>query len=511
MKHEKKQAPRFAKWLAKAAAAYLFFFLTGLLMGPVPAGSLGLSGPAFFSLRMCWMLLWARVCNAGCQADSVLSARRAKARPRRRRKRHKACAGRRGPAAVGGPFGRRYPAGPCRKQRAGRGLHRPCPKQPASPAKGRPLSGRVSDGGPVPAWAGTSYPAGVHHCLCAFGPNRKPRISAVHCPDGPGACFDGAGGGVSLRLSGRQGRARPAAGTAQAGRCRRRRPCAGKQPRAAQTVFAVSKALCLVGCPALVLAGFAVLYVTKCQQGLAVHLLRQGAQALSAAGFLGFFAAGLYWANCSGTSLVQRIYLSNGALRYTGYSGSMEERVEFSYLLLQLERVRVGRRALHIRGRFLKTTQDARSAAAKRARWPACCGWLPHLSAGAGTGPAALSGTAGAPGQRAKKLTGPLPPPGAAYQTRPAAFPAAGRIFFCKIMFICFSQTACGARRFGASAPSGPPRRPFPARALHGSNCARTGQSPQSGRFCRRRKQFAPTSVSLMLAMRVRSRKESPV
>ena len=37
----------------------------------------------------------------------------------------------------------------------------------------------------------------------------------------------------------------------------------------------------------------------------------------------------------------------------------MEERVEFSYLLLQLERVRVGRRALHIRGRFLKTTQDA--------------------------------------------------------------------------------------------------------------------------------------------------------
>ena len=57
MKHEKKQAPRFAKWLAKAAAAYLFFFLTGLLMGLVPAGSLGLSGPAFFSLRMCWMLL----------------------------------------------------------------------------------------------------------------------------------------------------------------------------------------------------------------------------------------------------------------------------------------------------------------------------------------------------------------------------------------------------------------------------------------------------------------------
>ena len=57
MKHEKKQAPRFVKWLAKAAAAYLFFFLTGLLMGLVPAGSLGLSGPAFFSLRMCWMLL----------------------------------------------------------------------------------------------------------------------------------------------------------------------------------------------------------------------------------------------------------------------------------------------------------------------------------------------------------------------------------------------------------------------------------------------------------------------
>ena len=66
----------------------------------------------------------------------------------------------------------------------------------------------------------------------------------------------------------------------------------------------------------------------------------------------------MYWANCSGTSLVQRVYLSHNQLYYTGYSGSMDERVEFTFTLLQLESYRVGKRSIRIRGQFTKKTKD---------------------------------------------------------------------------------------------------------------------------------------------------------
>ena len=49
----------------------------------------------------------------------------------------------------------------------------------------------------------------------------------------------------------------------------------------------------------------------------------------------------MYWMNCSGTSLVQRVYLAQNQLYYAGYSGSMDERVEFTFTLLQLESYRV--------------------------------------------------------------------------------------------------------------------------------------------------------------------------
>jgi len=67
----------------------------------------------------------------------------------------------------------------------------------------------------------------------------------------------------------------------------------------------------------------------------------------------------MYWMNCSGTSLVQRVYLAQGQLHYTGYSGSMEERVEFVFTLLQLEGCHVGKRSICIRGQFNKKTKDA--------------------------------------------------------------------------------------------------------------------------------------------------------
>ena len=380
---------------------------------------------------------WARVCHAGCQADSGLSARRAKARPRRRRKRHKAYAGRRGPAAVGGPFGRRYPAGPCRKQRAGQGPAQPCPKQPASPAKGRPLSGCVSDGGPVPAWAGTSYPAGVHHCLCAFGPNRKPRISAVHCPNGPGACFDGAGVSVSLWLSGRQGCARPAAGTAQAGRCRRRCPCAGKRPRAAQTVFAVSQSFVPGGVPGPFAGG---LHRAVCDKGPAGPC-----RSPASPGRPGAFGRGLSGLFCGRPVLGQLFRHQPCAAhlpfrRRAALHGLQRQhgRARGIFLPAFTAGTRSGgqARAAHT-GPLFENHAKTHMAAAKRARWPACCG-CPAPFRRRRNRPCCTFWHSRRPRPAGKKANRP-PPAGAAYQTRPAAFPAAGHIFSLKTMFICFS------------------------------------------------------------------------
>ena len=84
-----------------------------------------------------------------------------------------------------------------------------------------------------------------------------------------------------------------------------------------------------------------------------------------AAGF-SFIPLLMYWANCSGTSLVQRIYLMQNQLYYAGYSGSMDERVEFTFTLLHLESYRIGKRAIHIRGQFAKKTKDVYGTYQKR-------------------------------------------------------------------------------------------------------------------------------------------------
>ena len=80
--------------------------------------------------------------------------------------------------------------------------------------------------------------------------------------------------------------------------------------------------------------------------------------ALMAAAVFSFIPLLMYWANCSGTSLVQRIYLTQDQLYYTGYSGSMEERVEFTFTLGRLEDYHVGKRSVRIRGQFTKKTKD---------------------------------------------------------------------------------------------------------------------------------------------------------
>ena len=120
------------------------------------------------------------------------------------------------------------------------------------------------------------------------------------------------------------------------------------------------KLLVLAVCPGSFLLSFLVLYFTKNHQDqLAVLMLRQPFMALAAASIFAVIPLLLYWANCSGTSLVQRVYLSENRLCYTGYSGSMDERVEFAFVLLRLKEYSVGRRSICIRGIFTRKTKDA--------------------------------------------------------------------------------------------------------------------------------------------------------
>ena len=120
------------------------------------------------------------------------------------------------------------------------------------------------------------------------------------------------------------------------------------------------KLLTLLVCPGVCLISGFVLYLTKNSQYLfTVQLLRLPFMALMAVAVFSFIPLLMYWANCSGTSLVQRIYLAQNQLYYTGYSGSMEERVEFTFTLIRLESYHIGKRSIRIRGQFTKKTQDS--------------------------------------------------------------------------------------------------------------------------------------------------------
>src|SRR5699024_427721 len=128
------------------------------------------------------------------------------------------------------------------------------------------------------------------------------------------------------------------------------------------------KLLVLAVCPGAFLLSFLVLYFTKNHQDqLAVLMLRQPFMALAAASIFAVIPLLLYWASCSGTSLVQRVYLSENRLYYTGYSGSMDERVEFAFVLLRLENYSVGKRSIRIQGTFTRKTKDAYGAHQKNA------------------------------------------------------------------------------------------------------------------------------------------------
>ena len=136
------------------------------------------------------------------------------------------------------------------------------------------------------------------------------------------------------------------------------------------------KLLVLLVCPVVLLLSFFVLFLTKNYHDyFVILLLRQLFMALAGTAFLSVIPLLLYWANCSGTSLVQRVYLSENRLCYTGYSGSMDQRVEFAFVLLRLEGYSLGRRSIRIRGTFTQKAKDAygthqKSAFSKTLRIP---------------------------------------------------------------------------------------------------------------------------------------------
>ena len=136
------------------------------------------------------------------------------------------------------------------------------------------------------------------------------------------------------------------------------------------------KLLVLLVCPVVLLLSFFVLFLTKNYHDyFVILLLRQLFMALAGTAFLSVIPLLLYWANCSGTSLVQCVYLSENRLCYTGYSGSMDQRVEFAFVLLRLEGYSLGRRSIRIRGTFTRKTKDAygthqKSAFSKTLRIP---------------------------------------------------------------------------------------------------------------------------------------------
>ena len=119
------------------------------------------------------------------------------------------------------------------------------------------------------------------------------------------------------------------------------------------------KILALLVCPGVCLISGFVLALTKNSQDLlSIQLLRAPFLALMVAAAFSFIPLLMYWANCSGTSLVQRVYLVQDQLYYAGYSGSMEDRVEFTFTLLHLESYHVRKRSIHIRGQFSKKIKD---------------------------------------------------------------------------------------------------------------------------------------------------------
>ena len=124
--------------------------------------------------------------------------------------------------------------------------------------------------------------------------------------------------------------------------------------------------LALLAVPACLLVFGFILFLTKdCQYVPLIMFLRQICLFFMACAFISFIPLLIYWANCSGTSLVMKLYLSDDSLFYVGYSGSMDERSDFSYQLQELTGYQVGKRSIRVNGVFIRKIKDRYGSKAK--------------------------------------------------------------------------------------------------------------------------------------------------
>ncbi len=118
------------------------------------------------------------------------------------------------------------------------------------------------------------------------------------------------------------------------------------------------KFLFLMLCPFLFIISMIVLYLTKNVLYIeSILLLRTPFLYLTSFSAVSFLPLLIYWMNCNGTSKVQRIYIHENQFIYTGYSGSTEERQEFSFALVHLDFFTVRKRAIWIKGSFYEKKQ----------------------------------------------------------------------------------------------------------------------------------------------------------
>ena len=356
---QEKRRIRFGKWLLKVVVSYAVFIVIGLLLSFVPAGRLGLSEEMFLNLRMFFMLFGPIYLTLIVKIIfTFLAAAKGKEKDKTEKSRGILFA-----VTALLLFANLSNAQTVSDLTSGyiqgKGL-RNLEKSKRYSMKGK-------------RFLNVFLPAGFYLlilelltllvCIVTFAPLSRAASNAFICTIALTALLLLLAPLILSLLSGYQG------DKAEHGEKRAREKQKAIQsdvlvletdPIRRKRYLRLPKILALLVCPGIGLISGSVLALTKNSQDLlTVRLLRAPFLALMAAAVLSFIPLLMYWANCSGTSLVQRVYLAQNQLYYAGYSGSMEERVEFTFALLHLESYRVGKRAVRIRGQFTKKTKDS--------------------------------------------------------------------------------------------------------------------------------------------------------
>lgn len=349
---QKKRIVRFGKWLVKVAASYAAFIVIGMLLSLVPAGRLGLPEEQFFNFRMFFMLLGPIYLTLIVKIILTIIAAAKRRSKDVSEKAHGALFIVTGFLLLANLLGADTISDFADGYIHGKGM------RVLEESKRYSLKGKrfLNVFVPVCFYLLMLELLTLIVCIVVFAPLSQPASY--------GFIFAIALTGmlllivplILLLISGYQGDRH--AHEKKRAQKKQEAELSGAvvletDPALRKRYLVLPKVLALLVCPGTFIVCLAILAATKDAQALtAVRLLRQPVLAVMAAAMLSFIPLLMYWMNCSGTSLVQRIYIAQGQLHYTGYSGSMEERTEFDFTLLQLESCHVGKRSIRLRGQF---------------------------------------------------------------------------------------------------------------------------------------------------------------